>query len=653
MKKPPAPPADPNRFMPHRMAFVAGMLLVLFAVLGWRLYEVQIVHHDLWAARGEDMVRQKRILPAMRGPIRDCNGELLAHDKVVHDVWINLRNLRDLNDVRARLAKVEKTSVKELSASSTDEEIFTRYQQFVSEVMAEAMGRIGVGEEPPASDFDATIAANGAKAELPWVSGLQEDKTAQWKQALEDAEIVAVTVRPRVQRFYPCAERLTHVLGYVNERAVDPTTGRVFTDEDIRKFKAKIEQYGCEGIEGSMNAQLTGKDGYQLIERDRHGNELMEFRGETVPPQHGHEVRLTIDMHLQDTMEEVLEEAYAFHRPRRITAVVVDPLSGAVLAMASRPHIDREAKDGINANLAVAGKYEPGSVFKVVTYTAALDAKVASLDDTINCDPGQAFLEKLSISDHYSGVLKVSDAFAFSSNRGAYVLAHRLGEKRFLEGVERFGFGKPTGIMLTGESSGMLHHPGTKWWDGLTFSRMSYGHAIQVTPLQMCMAVAAIANGGTLMKPQIVKEVRDDSGEIVQTYPPEPVRRVCSQKTAGLMRKAMIGVVENPKGTGVQAAIPGVTVAGKTGTSQLYNATGSAIKAGHYCVSFAGFAPAENPALCAIIVVDDPVASGEALTGGKLAAPIFSRLVQRCLQNIAVSRVGQPVATSETKGIHP
>jgi cell division protein FtsI/penicillin-binding protein 2 len=165
--------------------------------------------------------------------------------------------------------------------------------------------------------------------------------------------------------------------------------------------------------------------------------------------------------------------------------------------------------------------------------------------------------------------------------------------------------------------------------------------------------VAAIANGGTLMKPQIVKEVRDASGEIVQTYPPEPVRRVCSQKTAGYMRKAMIGVVENPKGTGVEAAIPGVTVAGKTGTSQLYNATGTAIKAGHYCVSFAGFAPAENPALCAIIVVDDPVASGEALTGGRLAAPIFSRLVQRCLQNIAVSRVGQPVATSETKGIHP
>ncbi len=652
MNKLPVTAPDPNRWMPHRMTFVAWLLLAVFGVLGWRLYDVQIANHQTWAERGEDMVKQKRVLPAMRGPIRDCNGELLAHDKLVHDVWINLRHLRDLNDVRARLAKREKVAVKELAASSSEEEIYARYQQLVSGVMAAALKDIGVEDKEPAADFDATIAANGAKAELPWISGLQEEKAEAWKKVLDDAGIVAVTVRPRVQRFYPCAERLTHVLGYVNTRAVDPVTGRVFTDEELRKYKSKIEQFGGEAIEAVMNAQLTGKDGYQRIERDRHGNELVEFRGETVPPQHGREVRLTIDMHLQDTMEDVLEEAYAFHRPRRITAVVVEPSTGAVMAMASRPHIERDAKDGINANLAVAGMYEPGSVFKVVTYAAALDARVASLDETINVDPGQRFLEKMDISDHCNGLLKVTDAFAFSSNRAAYVLAHRLGEKRFLESVEKFGFGKPTGIMLTGEASGMLHHPGTRWWDGLTFSRMSYGHAIQVTPLQMCMAVAAIANGGTLMKPQIVKEVRDDAGNVVQDFPPVAVRRVCGEKTAVLMRKAMVAVVENPKGTGVQAAIPGVTVAGKTGTSQLYNANGTAIRSGHYCVSFAGFAPAEEPSLCAIIVVDDPEATKSDLTGGKLAGPIFSRLMQRCLQNIAVSRVGQPVAASDTKRTH-
>ena len=631
------------------MTFIMWMLVVLFGVVGWRLHQVQVVDHKLWAERGEDMVKQKRILPAMRGPIRDRNGELLAHDKLVHDVWINQRHLRDLNDVRARLSKIDKISVKELSKWA-DEQIFARYQQYVEGVLMSALGEIGVEDNKlPDADFVGTMAANAAKAEWTWISGLQDEKATKWRAALEKANIVAVTVRPRVQRFYPCAERLTHVLGYVNERPVDPTTGRPLTDDEFRRYKSRIQQFGCEGIEYVMNDELTGKDGHQWIERDRHGNELMEFRGETIPPQHGHEVRLTIDMHLQDTMEEVLEEAFLYHDPTKIMAVLVDPMSGAVLAMASRPHIKRDSKNGINANLAIAANYEPGSVFKVVTYAAALDAKVTWLDEPINCDPGQKFLEKMSISDHYSGVLKMSDAFAFSSNRAAYVLANRLGEKRFLEAVARFGFGQPTGISLTGESVGMVHRPNTKWWDGLTFSRMSYGHALQVTPLQMCMAVAAIANGGTLMKPQIVKDVRDESGEVLHTFAPEPVRRVCSEKTAATMKKAMIGVVENPKGTGMQAAIPGITVAGKTGTSQLYSADGRSIRTGHYCVSFGGFAPAENPSLCAIIVVDDPKTK-EDLTGGKLAAPIFSRLMQRCLQSMAVAEVGKAPTARNMKG---
>lgn len=649
MKKPPTAPTDPNRWMPHRMTFVMWLLLAAFGVVGWRLYQVQVVDHTLWASRGEDLVKQKRVLPAMRGPIRDRNGELLAHDKLVHDVWVNLRHLRDLNDVRARLAKLERVSVKQLSAGAS-EQIFARYREYVVAAADAALRDIGCEEKAPELDFAGTLAKHAKRVEVPWISGLQEEKAALWRQAMNKAGIVAITVRPRVQRFYPCAERLTHVLGYVNEEPVDPATGRVLTEDEVKKLKARIQQFGCEGIESVMNKVLTGRDGHQWIERDRHGNELVEFRGETVAPQHGHEVRLTIDMHLQDTAEEVIEEAYALHGPKRIMAVLVEPSTGAVLAMASRPHIDRDAEHGINANLAIAAKYEPGSVFKIVTYAAALDAKVTWLEDMLNCDPGQKYLGKLDISDHYSGVLKAVDAFAFSSNRAAYVLANRLGEKRFLAGVERFGFGQPTGVMLTGESSGMVHHPRSKWWDGLTFSRMSYGHALQVTPLQMCMAVASIANGGTLMKPQVIKEVRDVSGHVIQSYAPEAVRRVCTEKTAAAMTKAMVAVVQNPKGTGAQAGIPGITVAGKTGTSQLYSEDGKSIRTGHYCVSFGGFAPAENPELCAIIVVDDPTTTKDDLTGGKLAAPIFSRLMQRCLQNIAVAQVGQPAVPRNMKG---
>jgi cell division protein FtsI/penicillin-binding protein 2 len=178
---------------------------------------------------------------------------------------------------------------------------------------------------------------------------------------------------------------------------------------------------------------------------------------------------------------------------------------------------------------------------------------------------------------------------------------------------------------------------------------MSYGHAVQVTPLQMCMAVAAIANGGMLMKPQIIKEVRDARNQVVRTFAQESAGRVCSQRTADLMRQIMVGVVENPKGTGAQARIQNVTVAGKTGTSQLYTPDGKAIWTGHHCVSFAGFAPAEDPSLCAIIVVHDPSTSNEDATGGRLAAPIFSRLMQRCLQTIAVVQTGPPSVDSPLK----
>lgn len=643
----PSPP-DLNRWMPHRMAFAAVVLLGAFGAIGWRLHQIQVKEHKLWASRGEGMVKQKIVLPAMRGAIRDSNGELLAHDKQMHDVWINLQHLRDFNDVRMRLAKLQNTSITAISARMSDEAILAEYRSHVVAVLQSGLKSIDADPLFPPLPVD-TAFAEAKKVEFPWLIGLGDMAAEAWEKLLKENGVGAVTVRSRVRRFYPCAERLTHVIGYVNDKAVDPETGRMLTKEEASKQRVRTVQIGYEGVEAVMNDALTGTDGYRWIERDRRGRELTEFRGETVPARHGDEVWLTIDMHLQDTMEEVLEEAYAFHQPQHITAVMVDPKTGAVLAMASRPHIERDRKSHVTANLAISGRYEPGSVFKIITYATALENRLTSPDDMLNCDPGQRMFGGLDVSDHYSGPLKMSDAFAWSSNRAAYVLAHRIGEKRFIASVDRFGFGKPTGIALLGEASGMVHRPGSKWWDGLTFSRMSYGHAVQVTPLQMCMAVAAIANGGMLMKPQIIKEVRDARNEVVRTFAQESAGRVCSQRTADLMRQIMVGVVENPKGTGAQARIQNVTVAGKTGTSQLYTPDGKAIWTGHHCVSFAGFAPAEDPSLCAIIVVHDPSTSNEDATGGRLAAPIFSRLMQRCLQTIAVVQTGAPSVDSPLK----
>jgi len=454
-----------------------------------------------------------------------------------------------------------------------------------------------------------------------------------------------VAIRPVVKRFYPCAERLTHVLGFVNQELVKEPDA-----ENPQKIREKYVQLGRQGIEAIFNHQLSGKDGYQWIEKDRKGREIPAFRGQSQQPQDGSEITLTIDMHLQDITEQVIEQAYAYHSPRRIMALLVEPKSGAILSMASRPHFQRDTMKGTMSNLAIDGEYEPGSVFKVVTYAAALDAKVTYLGDMLNCDPDQKIFSKVGISDHFYGPVSAAQAFAQSSNRAAYLLASRLGERRFLEAVKKFGFGQPTGIALTGESSGRVHDPNGRHWDGMTFSRMAMGHALMVTPLQMCMAVGAIANGGSLMKPQIVKEIHDSHGQLVQSFAPQEVRRVCSKKTADVMKQAMIGVVESEKGTGLKAAIPGVSVAGKTGTSQLYTPDGGGVWQGHYCVSFAGFAPAEDPQLCAIIVVDNPEGDASDLMGGKLAAPIFAQLMKQCLHTMAVANAGTTAGTPFPKG---
>jgi cell division protein FtsI/penicillin-binding protein 2 len=390
---------------------------------------------------------------------------------------------------------------------------------------------------------------------------------------------------------------------------------------------------GQQGIEAAFNDQLNGTDGMQWIERDRRGREIISRRGETVPAKNGHQIKLTIDMELQEIMESTLEEAYAYYHPRKIVSVLVEPQTGAIRAMASRPQFERDNMGGTMSNLAIGSQYEPGSVFKIVAYTGVFDKGLASLDETINIDPDTKALAAVKLKEDCAGKGTVARAFAKSSNNGAYMMASRLGADRFLEYVRAFGFGDQTKIELTGEAFGRV--PLRHNWNGLTFSRMAIGQSVTVTPLQVVMAVSAIANGGTLMKPQIIEEISDDHGKVLRQLKPQPVRRVCSTKAADLMREAMEGVV-NEKGTAPKAAIEGVRVAGKTGTAQLYKDNGKAIHEGHYCVSFAGFAPADHPQFAAIVIVDDPEVSHEPILGGAVAAPIFAQMMKQTLDQNAV-----------------
>lgn len=608
-------PSASSRQLSRRIAIVGAALLLGIGGIWTRLHHLQVTRHAEIARRVDELHRIQRILPAHRGAVRDRNGELLAHDKTTHDVYVNTQQLRDLSAVRARLARVEKCSVLELARRRPAAEIISRYRAHVTRAITTKYTRDGGSMEEAAAEL-AQLLADEKRVEFPLLKGLPDDVAAEWRELIDDEDLVGISLRSSTRRAYPCAERLTHVLGYVNH-----------------------SNEGQEGIESSFNNQLKGQDGSQWIERDRKGREITTLRGETIEPRNGHDVLLTIDMQLQELMEETLEGAFDYYKPRKIISVLVEPKTGAIRAMASRPHFERTDMGGTLNNLAIGAQYEPGSVFKIVTYAGVLDRGLVRLEDTINCDPDQKALANLNIHDHVSGPVTVAQAFIRSSNRGAYLLSRRLGSTGFLDYVRNFGFGQKTGIPLTGEVAGqVLPH---KSWDMLTWSRMAIGHSIAVTPLQMAMAVSAIANGGTLMKPQIVQEIRDDSGAVLETLAPKPVRRVCSERAAAALRTAMEGVV-GEKGTGARAAIPGVRVAGKTGTAQLYAAGGRRIDEGHYCVSFAGFAPADKPELCAIVVVDDPHAPADELLGGVLAGPIFAQLMKQCLEQVGIARSGTP-----------
>ncbi len=465
------------------------------------------------------------------------------------------------------------------------------------------------------------------RVEFPLLKGLQDDDAEDWSHLISENNLLGLSLHSIVRRAYPTEERLTHVLGYVN-----------------------LQNEGQEGIEAAFNEDLRGTDGSQWIERDRRGREILARRGETVPAKNGHQIKLTIDMELQEIMESVLEEAFEFYHPRKIIAVLVDPKTGALRAMASRPHFERTDMGGTLNNLAVASQYEPGSVFKIVTYAGVFDRGLASLDETVNCDPDQKILAAAGLHDHFTGRITVAQAFAKSSNRAAYLMATRLGPEKYLEYLHAFGFGQKTGVQLTGEAYGTVAP--RRSWDALTFSRMAIGHSVTVTPLQVAMATAAIANGGVLMKPQIVEEIRDDHGNILKHLTPETVRRVCSAKAAATLRDVMEQVVSD-KGTGAKAAIPDVRVAGKTGTAQLYKDKGKGVDEGHYCVSFAGFAPADHPQFACIVIVDDPHAPHEDLYGGALAGPIFAQIMKQSLEQMQVAKPQPAPKPSLAKGGAP
>jgi cell division protein FtsI/penicillin-binding protein 2 len=304
----------------------------------------------------------------------------------------------------------------------------------------------------------------------------------------------------------------------------------------------------------------------------------------------------------------------------------MDPKTGEILGMASRPHFNLnllEDLDKTAANFALQATYEPGSTIKIVAAGAALNERLVSGQTSIFCHNGLYQQGKVRVPDHHPyGYLTVEGVLAKSSNIGAYKIGQQLGSARFYDYMGRWGFGAKTGILLSGESRGVVRDTG----NAVDFSRATYGYALAVTPLQMACAYSVIAGDGKLRKPHIVKSVIANDGTVVERYEPEVVQTVLRPEAAKAMRTALEKVVDI-KGTAVLAKVPGYRAGGKTGTA--IRIKDGRYQTGHYTVSFAGMLPAQDPAFVCIVVIDDPLTTKVTRYGGTIAAPVFGKIAAR------------------------
>jgi cell division protein FtsI (penicillin-binding protein 3) len=582
----------------RRCVLVCSAFIALFSLFSFRLVYLQVIKHDEYAALAAEKHVYKQITYAERGSILDANKEVLAHNIPVETVVADATHLDD------RDAVVDLVS-----------------------------GELDVPAEELAEKLRSQRRYIVIKREVP------EPTSRSLREKLRAKNLRGIYFEHDSRRIYPNGSMLCHVIG--------------FTD---------FEHHGIQGVEASMEEYLHGQDGYRFIEHNRAGQEIVPYRGQERAPRDGCQIHLTVDLGLQNIVENEIDAAMAEYSPQKAMIILMRPQTGEILAMANRPNFDlnlrSEAKPGEMKNRAIIDMMEPGSTFKIVAAAAALNERKLRPDSSVFCENGLWNFNGAALHDHRAfSYLSVRDILIRSSNIGAAKLALSVGDQKFYEYVRRFGFGERTGIELPGEINGLIRPP--RSWSKISITRIPMGHEVGVTALQMTVAMATIANGGKLMTPRIVKSIITSDGKTVSSLSPVVLRQVISPETAREIGDALRGVVSD-RGTAAAAAVPGFTIAGKTGTAQKVDPRGG-YEHGKYVVSFAGYLPAEHPELVGLVVLDEAHTDKPELNyGGLIAGPIFSRVAEKAAQYldlrpqeqirkaIPVERVQKPVSAERS-----
>jgi cell division protein FtsI (penicillin-binding protein 3) len=544
-----------------RILWVGGVFVALFGLLVARAVDLTVLRGPDFARRATKQHRETITLVPQRGTILDRRGDLLATSLDVPSIFMRTKQMTAADGARLpQLAKAMGMPVSTLK------------------------GKLGGGQ--------------------PFV-WLKRQALPQEAQAAAQLGIGGLGRVDEARRYYPHGQLAAHVLGFVN-----------------------VDSQGLAGLEQRFDRQIRGEAQEVEVSRDAYGRRF--FTGAVgTKPLEGARVELTIDTDIQTVTERELAAGVVGAKAHAGAAIVLDPASGEVLALANYPTFnpndpgDRVGHDWKNRsrNRILTDPYEPGSTFKGILAASALDRGVVRPGDSLFCENGvYRYANKVIHDVHPHGWLTMADAIKFSSNVCATKIADRLGKERYYQYLRDFGFGERTGIELPGEEPGILRNVST--WARIDLATHSFGQGVSVTPIQLVTAFAAIANGGTLMRPFLVRRIVSPTGEVVRASEPTAIRRVIKPETARVVTSVLTRVVEEKGGTGVKARIEGYPVAGKTGTAQKVM-PGKRGYSGKYIGSFVGFLPADKPRAVIIVMIDEPAGRG---FGGTVAAPVFQKV---------------------------
>jgi cell division protein FtsI (penicillin-binding protein 3) len=558
----------------RRTLFVAAFVTFWMLGISVRLVYLQVSSHDTLVARAHKQQQEAIETSPTRGPLLDREERELARTIDTTSVFI----------APDEFDKNENQAVAEIGCTA--------------EILSSVLGRT------QKDLFNQIMEARSSGRRFLWIARRIAPEQAQ---LLETIDLAGVHTRKEPRRFYPNGPLAAHLLGYVG-----------------------LDGNGLAGIEQVYNERISGEPGKLFLEKDSRGR---AYESTEISGRPGQTIILTIDQSIQYQAETALTAAISQSGAKAGTAIVLEPHTGEILALANAPTFDPNdvgaTTPAERANWALQNFYEPGSTFKVVAFSAAIEKGLAKPDDHIDCQMGSITIAKRVIHDHHSfGNLTIAEALAKSSNVAAIKLGLRVGDPTMYDYITRFGFGSRTGIELPGETAGMVH-PLRRWLPS-SIGSIAIGQEVGVTPLQMAAAFGALANDGVRIAPHLIREIRNAAGATVYRPTPEQ-RRVISKETAGALRGMLEGVTLN--GTAKKAQLDGYTAAGKTGTAQKIDTKTKTYSKTKFVASFVGFAPVNNPAVVIVVVIDEP---GGSYHGGEVAAPVFRQIAEQILPEMGV-----------------